>query len=41
MKKIINWINWYLGGLRDPGCFFEGTGDEFDKHLETIGLDVE
>ena len=38
IKKIINWINWNLGGLRDPESFFQGTGDEIDRHIETFGI---
>lgn len=39
MKKIINWINWHLAGLRDPECFFEVTGDDVDSHIATVGID--
>lgn len=23
IKIVINWMNYHLGGLRDPECFFE------------------
>lgn len=32
-------MNWHLGGLRDPDCFFAEAGDATDQHIAAYGLD--
>lgn len=38
IKRIINWLNWNIGGLRDPDCFFS-TGDPVADHIAAFGFD--
>lgn len=31
-------MNWHLGGLRDPNCFF-ASEDPIDIHIAQFGVD--
>lgn len=38
IKSIINWANYFLGGLRDPECFFS-VGDPLVTEYATSAFD--